>query len=69
MLSAHGVMIALLGLGGRNISDGFEQAAVVEPVNPFEGRVFPIFATAHVEHVRHVSGCGAIGVTGREGMR
>ena len=31
----HGV-VALLGLGWRNVSDGFEKAAVVEPVDPFE---------------------------------
>jgi hypothetical protein len=29
-------IIACFGLGGRDISDGFEQAAVVEPVDPFE---------------------------------
>lgn len=33
-------MTALFGLGRRNISDRFEQAAVVEPVDPFEGCVF-----------------------------
>jgi hypothetical protein len=33
-------MIALFGLCGRDISDRFEQAAVVEPVDPFEGCIF-----------------------------
>jgi len=33
-------MIALFSLGWWNISDGLEQAAVVEPVDPFEGCVF-----------------------------
>jgi hypothetical protein len=32
--------IASLGLGWRNISDGFELSAVVEPIDPFEGGVF-----------------------------
>jgi hypothetical protein len=26
------------GFGGRDVSDGFRQAAVVEPVGPFERR-------------------------------
>ncbi len=25
------------GFGGRDVADGFEQAAVVEPIDPFEG--------------------------------
>src|SRR4051794_2793443 len=39
-LSVHGVMIALFGLGRWDISDGLEQAPIVEPVDPFEGGVF-----------------------------
>jgi len=31
------VMIAGFGLGGRDVSDRLEEAAVVEPVDPFEG--------------------------------
>jgi len=30
-------IVARFGLGGRDIPDGFEQAAGVEPVDPFEG--------------------------------
>ena len=30
-------MIPRLGLGGRNVADRLEEAAVVEPVHPFEG--------------------------------
>ena len=33
-------IIMLLGFGGRDVADGFEQAAMVEPVDPFEGRIF-----------------------------
>lgn len=29
-----------LGFCWRDISDGFHQTAVVEPINPFESRVF-----------------------------
>ena len=35
-----------LGFGGRDIADGFEQAAVVEPVDPFQRGVFDIFEGA-----------------------
>lgn len=30
----------LLGLGPRDVTDGLEDASVVEPVDPFEGGVF-----------------------------
>ena len=30
-------VVARFGLGGRDVADGLEQAAVVEPVDPFEG--------------------------------
>ena len=30
-------IVARLGFGGRNVADGLEQAAMVEPVDPFEG--------------------------------
>jgi hypothetical protein len=33
-------VIACFGLGGWDISDRFEQAPVVEPVDPFEGGEF-----------------------------
>ena len=33
-------IIARLGLGGRDISDGFEQPAIVEPIHPFKGGEF-----------------------------
>ena len=41
----HGVLVGLgivtrFGLGGRDISDRFEQATIVEPVDPFEGGEF-----------------------------
>ena len=29
--------VARLGLGGRHVADRFEQAAGVEPIDPFEG--------------------------------
>ena len=29
-----------LGFGGRHVPDGLQQAAVVEPVGPFQGCVF-----------------------------
>ena len=29
--------VARLNLGGRHVADGFEQAAGIEPVDPFEG--------------------------------
>lgn len=28
------------GFGGRDVADGLEQAAVIEPVDPFERRMF-----------------------------
>ena len=30
-------IVTRFGLGGRDIPDGFEQTAGVEPVDPFEG--------------------------------
>src|ERR1700761_4896302 len=47
----HGVLVGLgivtrFGLGGRDISDRFEQATIVEPVDPFEGGKFHGFCTA-----------------------
>ena len=33
-------IIVLLGFGGRDVADGFEQPPVIEPVDPFEGGVF-----------------------------
>ena len=35
----HGIVL-LLGFGGRDVANGFEQPAVVEPVDPFERGVF-----------------------------
>ena len=29
-------MVSFFGLGGRNVSDGLQKAAVVEPIDPFE---------------------------------
>jgi hypothetical protein len=34
-LIQHGV-VALLGFGRRDVADGFQQPAIVEPVDPFE---------------------------------
>jgi len=31
-----------LELGGRDVTDRFEQTAVVEPVDPLKGRVFDV---------------------------
>ena len=47
----HGELIDLrivvrLCFGGRDVADRFEQAAVVEPVDPFEGCVFDRFKAA-----------------------
>jgi hypothetical protein len=44
-VSKSGVEV-FFGLGGRDIPDGFTQAAVVEPVDPFEGCVFDSFEAA-----------------------
>ena len=33
----EGGIVGGLGFGGRDVSDGLEQATVVEPVDPFEG--------------------------------
>lgn len=33
-------MELLLGLGRRDVADRLEDAAVVKPVDPFEGRLF-----------------------------
>jgi len=37
VLIDHGV-VALLGLGRRDVADGLHQPAIVEPVDPFQGR-------------------------------
>ena len=39
-------IVAGFGLGGRNIADGLEEAAVVEPIDPFEGGEFHCFGVA-----------------------
>ena len=44
-LGCHGEVVhsgikLLLGLGWRDVSDGFEDASVIEPVPPFESGVF-----------------------------
>ena len=39
-------MEGCLGFGRRDGPDGFEQAAVVEPVHPVEGRIFDGFEAA-----------------------
>ena len=38
----HGIVL-LFGFGGRDVADGFQQPSVVEPVDPFEGRIFDGF--------------------------
>ena len=45
MLVSLGI-VARFGLGGRDISDRFEQATIVEPVDPFEGGEFDCLGTA-----------------------
>src|SRR3954452_13543172 len=44
MLIGLGI-IARFGLGGWDISDRFEQATIVEPVDPFEGGEFDCLST------------------------
>ena len=39
-------IVARFGLGGRNISNRFEQATIVEPVDPFESGEFDRLGTA-----------------------
>ena len=39
-------MIHGLVFGGRNVADRFEQAPVVEPINPLERGVFDVIDTA-----------------------
>jgi hypothetical protein len=39
-------VVLRLGFGRRDIADGFEQAAVIEPVDPFQRGVFDIFERA-----------------------
>jgi len=36
-------MILIFGFGRRDVADGLQQPAMVEPVDPFEGRVFHRF--------------------------
>ena len=31
------VVVALLGLGRRDVADGLQEPSVVEPIDPFEG--------------------------------
>lgn len=33
-------IVARFGLGGRDVANGFEEAPVVQPVNPFQGDEF-----------------------------
>ena len=42
----HGCVELLLCLGGRDVADGFEQASIVEPVDPFELGVVASFEAA-----------------------
>lgn len=42
----HRRVVTLLCLGGRDVADGFEQASVVEPVDPFERGVLDGFEGA-----------------------
>ena len=34
------LIIPILSLGGRDVSEGFEESLVVEPSHPFEGGEF-----------------------------
>jgi hypothetical protein len=38
-----GSIILIFGFSRRDVADGFEQPSMVEPVDPFEGRVFHRF--------------------------
>ena len=39
----RGSIILIFGFGRRDVADGLQQSAMVEPVDPFEGRVFHRF--------------------------
>ena len=58
-------IIALLGFGGRDVANGFEQPPVVEPVNPFEGRIFDGFErpprATPVDHLGFVKAIDRLG--------
>ena len=43
----RGSIILFFGLGRRDVSDGFEQSPVVEPVDPFERGIFNRFEARH----------------------
>ena len=61
----RGSIILILGFGRRDVADGLQQSAVVEPVDPFEGRVFhcfegPPWSTA-MDHLRLVEAVDRFG--------
>ena len=45
-------IVRLLVLGGRNVADGLEQPAIVEPVDPFERRVLHVVPEQPLRGVR-----------------
>ena len=65
-----GVAVVMVSFDGRFLD---------RPIHPFDLAVGPwmfdlgqpvldaVFVAPHIEHVRHVSGCGAVSVTRREG--
>ena len=64
-------IVACFSLGGRDIADGFEQTAVIEPVHPFQGGEFDGFQSApwpaapdHLGLVEAVDGFGQSVVIG-----
>ena len=58
-------IVVRLCFGGWNVSDGFEQAAVVEPVDPFEGGHLDGFEAAPraatMDHLRLVEAVDGLG--------
>ena len=42
----RGSIVLLLGFGRRDVADGFEQPAMVEPVHPLKGSVLDCFEVA-----------------------
>ena len=51
-------IVALFSFDGRDVADGLQQSRVVEPVDPFQGRIFDIIdsppGTAPVDNLRLV---------------
>ena len=59
------IIIACFGLCGRDVADGLEQAAVVKPLDPFQGRKLDFLQRAprasSADHLRFVEAVDALG--------